>query len=323
MDAHLSTSLQASLGSGYTLMGELGGGSMSRVFVAEEHSLGRRVVVKVLPHYLATEVSLERFRREIQLAAQLQHPLIVPVLSAGESDGMRYYTMPYIAGESLRTALARRGTLAVEHVITILQDVASALAYAHRRGVVHRDIKPDNILLSEDHALVTDFGVAKALESASVRHLQVTSDGEAVGTAAYMAPEQVTGDANIDHRVDIYALGIVAYELLTGHPPFTGQSLHGILTAHLADDPVPPVTLRPEIGEDLSDLVLTCLAKRPQDRWQSADQLLAQLEPLLTRRSRASARDRGARCSASPAATSPSSTRPRRRRPSGGATTPA
>src|SRR5882762_4378667 len=212
--------LQAALGDRYTVERELGGGGMSRVFVAQERGLGRRVAVKVLPPELAAAVSIERFRREIQLAASLQHPHIVPLLTAGEAGGLLYYTMPFIDGETLRARLARDGRLRVPDAVRILRDVLDALAYAHRRGVVHRDIKPENVLLVDEHALVTDFGVAKALTQASGSASGLTSAGIALGTPAYMAPEQAAGDPQVDHRSDVYAAGVLAYEMLGGQTPF-------------------------------------------------------------------------------------------------------
>src|SRR5688572_11269184 len=195
---------------------------MSRVFLARERALDRQVVLKVL-HPELSGVNVDRFRREIQLLAQLQHPHIVPVHAAGEAFGILYFTMPYIDGESLRAWLLREVRLAVGDVLRILHDVADALAYAHERGVVHRDIKPDNVLVSRRHALVTDFGVAKALTAAAYGHRAdsqtgstTTGSGLAIGTPAYMAPEQAAGDPSTDHRADIYAFGILAYELLAG-----------------------------------------------------------------------------------------------------------
>ena len=212
--------LRAALADRYVLERELSGGAMSRVFVAEETSLGRKVVIKVLPPELAAGLSVDRFRREIQLAASLQHPHIVPLLAAGEAGDLLYYTMPLVEGESLQARLARERRAAGAEAIRVLRDVADALSYAHRHGVVHRDIKPDNILLSDGHALVTDFGVAKALDQAT-RQSSLTSTGLALGTPAYMAPEQAAADPHTDHRADIYALGVLGYEILTGQPPFT------------------------------------------------------------------------------------------------------
>ncbi len=221
--------LQAALGSVYRIERELGGGGMSRVFVAEETSLGRKVVVKVLSSELAAELSAERFEREVRLAAQLQHPQIVPVLTAGSAGGVPYYTMPLVDGESLRAHLARDGAQPIPKVVSVLRDVAKALEFAHARGVVHRDIKPDNVLLSGSSAAVTDFGIAKALvDSKAAAHAQatLTQMGTSIGTPAYMAPEQAAGDPSTDHRADIYAFGCMAYELLSGSTPFGDRPMH-------------------------------------------------------------------------------------------------
>src|SRR2546422_2061893 len=201
---------------------------MSRVFLAQDTTLGRRVVVKVLPPEMAAGVNVERFEREIQLAARLQHPHIVPLLTAGASGDLLYYVMPFISGESLRVKLAREGELPIVETVRILREVVDALAYAHRNGVVHRDIKPDNILLSEGHAVVTDFGVAKAV-SASAGGSSLTSLGVALGTPAYMAPEQAAADPHVDHRADIYAVGALAYEMLAGRAPVTAATPQALL----------------------------------------------------------------------------------------------
>jgi eukaryotic-like serine/threonine-protein kinase len=263
------------------LQRELGGGAMSRVFVAEEASLGRKVVIKVLPPELAASVSVDRFRREIQLAASLQHPHIVPLLSAGQVGDLLYYTMPLVEGESLRARLAREGELPVEEAVRVLRDVADALSYAHRHGVVHRDIKPDNVLLSDHHAVVTDFGVAKALDQAA-QESSLTGTGLALGTPAYMAPEQAAADPHTDHRADIYALGVLAYETLAGRPPFTGPSAQAVAAAHLVQAPTPLAELRPSVPPALAALVMRCLEKRPADRWQTAADLLHTLESFST-----------------------------------------
>ncbi|MGH7702367.1 MAG: serine/threonine-protein kinase, partial [Gemmatimonadales bacterium] len=211
---------------------------MSHVFLAEETRLGRQVVIKVLPPEMGAGVNAERFEREIQLAARLQHPHIVPLLTAGASGDLLYYIMPFIAGESLRVKLAREGELPVIEAVRILREVVDALSYAHRNGVVHRDIKPDNVLLAEGHAVVTDFGVAKAV-SASSGKSSLTSLGVALGTPAYMAPEQAAADPHVDHRADIYALGALAYEMLTGRPPFIGTSPQAVLAAQVTQAPEP------------------------------------------------------------------------------------
>jgi len=273
--------LQAALGGAYRVERELGGGGMSRVFLATDTQLDRQVVIKVLPPDLAAGLNVERFRREIQLAAKLQHPHIVPLLAAGSADGLLYYTMPFIEGESLRTKLTRQRELPVHEAIKILVDVADALAYAHAHGLVHRDIKPDNVLLTGKHAVVTDFGVSKALSSAT-GEASITSVGVALGTPAYMAPEQAAADPAMDHRADIYALGVVAFELLAGRPPFTGGSAQQVLAAHITE-PAPSVSqARAAVPPALDLLIRRCLEKRPADRPQTAAELLGALEVMAT-----------------------------------------
>ena len=274
-----SDRVQAALASGYTIERELTGGGMSHVFLATERALGRKVVVKVLPPDLAAGVNRERFRREIHLAAQLQHPHIVPLLTAGEDAELLYYTMPYVSGESLRARLEEKGRLPVRDVVRILTDVVDALAYAHAHGVMHRDIKPGNVLTQRSHALVTDFGVAKAL-SAALPLAGSTTSGMAIGTPAYMAPEQLAADPAADHRVDIYAVGLLAYELLTGEAPFTGSSPAATMAAQLTRDPAPLASIRPDVPAALSEIVTRCLSKDPEGRPESAEALLAQLEEL-------------------------------------------
>ena len=301
----LRDQLETTLSGAYTIERELGGGGMSRVFVAEEIALGRKVVVKVLPPELAGAVSKERFKREILLAARLQHPHIVPLHSAGESVGALYFTMPYVEGESLRTRLARRGELPVNEAVRLLREIASALAYAHERDVVHRDIKPDNILLSGGSAMITDFGVAKALtvaaggdsqrsgrtesapalsrgEASDLSTGEVTSLGIALGTPAYMSPEQASADPSIDHRADIYAFGIVAYELLSGQPPFVGRTPQNMLAAHVTEAPEPLGKRRPGVPPALAALVMRCLEKRAADRPQTAGEVVHALDDITT-----------------------------------------
>jgi eukaryotic-like serine/threonine-protein kinase len=277
----LTARLHAALGDAYRIERELGGGGMSRVFVATEVALDRHVVIKVLPPDLAPGLNVDRFRREIQLAAKLQHPHIVPLLSAGAAGGLLYYTMPLIEGESLRAKLAREGELPVAEAIRILTEVADALAYAHAHGLIHRDIKPDNVLLSGKHAVVTDFGVSKALASATGGS-SVTSIGVALGTPAYMAPEQAAADPSMDHRADIYALGVLAYELLSGQPPFSGHSAQQVMAAHATQTPQPLTRSRAAVPPALETLVQRCLAKRPADRPQSAGEVLGALEGMAT-----------------------------------------
>jgi len=273
--------LRAALGDAYSIERELGGGGMSRVFVAQERALGRKVVVKVLPPELAAGVSIDRFRREIQLAASLQHPHIVPLLAAGQADTLLYYTMPLIEGESLRAKLAREGGLPINEAMRILREVVDALAYAHVHGVVHRDIKPDNVLISTNHAVVTDFGVAKAISEAT-GEASLTSVGVALGTPAYMAPEQASADPHVDHRADIYSTGALAYEMLTGRPPFTGTSAAQVLAAQVTRTPEPLAQHRSTVPAVVAEVVMRCLEKHPADRWQTAEELLHQLEALAT-----------------------------------------
>lgn len=277
----LQTRLHAALGSAYHVEKELGGGGMSRVFLAEETRLGRKVVVKVLPPEMAAGVNVDRFEREIQLAARLQHPHIVPVLTAGAEQDLLFYIMPYIEGESLRAKLAREHELPVNETIRILKDVLDALQYAHSHHLVHRDIKPDNVLITSRHAVVTDFGVAKAVSESSGGQM-LTSAGVALGTPAYMAPEQAAAEAYVDHRADIYAVGALAYEMLTGRTPFTGPTAQAVIVAHLTQSPEPVTAHRSTVPSALNTLILRCLEKKPADRWQRADDLIPQLDALLT-----------------------------------------
>jgi serine/threonine-protein kinase len=279
----LQSQLQQVLGDAYRIDRELGGAGMSRVFVATETDLDRQVVIKVLPPELAAGINTDRFRREIQLAARLQHPHIVPLLAAGAKGSLLYYTMPLITGENLRTRLTKRGELPVQEATKILREVADALSYAHEQGVVHRDIKPENIIMSGSHALVLDFGVSKALSSATSETPTdgptLTSLGMALGTPSYMAPEQAAADPNVDARADIYALGIVGYELLSGRTPFAGLNQQQTLSAHITTQPMPVAQHRPQLPPGLATVIMRCIEKHPSDRWQNADDLHAALEP--------------------------------------------
>ena len=292
----LREGLQRTLGPTFTVERELTGGGMSRVFVAFDSALGRRVVVKVLPPELAASVSVDRFKREILLAATLQHPHIVGVLSAGEIDGMPFFTMPLVEGESVRARLDRDGALTVGRAVSILKDVARALAYAHERGVVHRDIKPDNVLLAGTSATVTDFGIAKALLGSVAtdpqqhvepkRGTKTTSGGKSaltqlgttLGTPAYMAPEQAAADPDTDHRADIYSFGIMAYEMLTGQVPFKSKTPQALLAAQLTATPPPMAAARTDVPAALARLVMQCLEKEREKRPQSARELAELLE---------------------------------------------
>jgi serine/threonine-protein kinase len=282
---NLREQLQTALGNTYTLERELGGGGMSRVFVAHETALGRKVVIKVLSPDLAAGVSTERFAREIRMAAQLQHPNIVPLHAAGEGAGLPYYTMPFVEGLSLRTRLEKNDPLPASESIRILRDVARALAYAHEHGIVHRDIKPENVLLSGDAAVVTDFGIAKAVSAAktgSGDQTTLTSAGVGIGTPAYMAPEQAFGDPTTDHRADIYSFGCLAYELLAGKPPFADRPSHQLVIAHAMETPPPLLSSNPDVPEPLAELVMQCLAKNPDERPQSVREIVTQLESVAS-----------------------------------------
>ena len=275
----LRDQIQQALGADFDIEYELGGGGMSRVYVARDRKLQRQIVVKVLSPEIASELSADRFRREIMLSAALQHPHIVGVLGAGETGGLPYFMMPFVDGESLRSRIVR-GPLSIAHTVSILKDVARALAFAHARGIVHRDIKPDNVLLSGGSACVADFGVAKALTAAlqeQSRSGTLTRVGTSIGTPQYMAPEQAAADV-VDHRADIYAFGIMAYEMLTGQPPFHGRSAKQLLAAQLTEIPAQLETARAGIPVALSALVMRCLEKEPDARPQSASELIETLE---------------------------------------------
>ncbi len=274
-------SLAVALADRYSIQRELGQGGMATVYLAADLRHERNVAIKVLRPELAASVGSERFLCEIRIAAQLQHPHVLPLLESGEANGFIYYVMPYVDGQSLRDRLARQGELPIHEAVKLIMEVVDALSYAHGKGVVHRDVKPDNVMLSGRHALVMDFGVAKAVSEASGRN-QLTTVGVALGTPAYMAPEQATADPHLDHRVDIYAVGVLAYELLTGRTPFTGSSPQQILAAHVTETPDPVSKYRPGIAPTLEQAVMRCLAKRPADRWQTAEELMSKLEPLVT-----------------------------------------
>lgn len=263
--------LRTALGNAYVVERELGGGGMSRVFLAEERALGRKVVIKTLPPEIAAGISTDRFRREVQLAASLQHPHIVPVLATGEADGLLWYSMPHVEGQSLRSLLERQGTVPTGTAIRLLRDIADALEHAHAKGVVHRDIKPENVLLSGNHAVVTDFGIAKALATARQEGADnATTEGLVIGTPAYMAPEQAAGDPRVDQRADLYALGAVGYEMLAGAPVFSRPTPQAMIAAHIAETPIPLDKVKPGIPSRLSQLVMFCLAKEPARRPSAA-----------------------------------------------------
>jgi eukaryotic-like serine/threonine-protein kinase len=271
--------LRRALADQYVLDREIGRGATATVYAAEDTKHQRKVALKVLRPELAATLAAERFFREISIAAQLQHPHILPLLDSGAAAGSLYFVMPLLEGETLRDRLRRDGPLPINDVVRLLTDIADALAYAHGRGVIHRDIKPDNIMVIGRHALVMDFGVAKAVNAAADPGL---TTGMALGTPAYMAPEQAMAEPGIDHRADLYALGVVGYEALTGHPPFTGASPQDVLTAQVVLAPEPIESARPDVPADLGAVIMRALAKSPADRWQSAGEIVTRLDPLST-----------------------------------------
>jgi eukaryotic-like serine/threonine-protein kinase len=274
----LRDQVQFNLGAAYTVERELGGGGMSRVFVAYDAALDRNVVLKILPPELAAGVSLERFQREIRLATQLQHPHIVPVIGSGDADGLPYYVMPFIAGESLRDKLRRQPQLPVDEAIRIACEVAQALDYAHGHDIVHRDIKPENVLLHEGHAVVADFGICRAITHASEVD-PITLAGMAVGTPQYMSPEQAAGEREIDGRSDVYSLGCVLYEMLVGEPPFTGRTAQAVIAKRFAGA-VPSVrVVRSTVSVEIERAILRALSFHPEDRFQTGAQFADAITP--------------------------------------------
>jgi formylglycine-generating enzyme required for sulfatase activity/TolB-like protein len=274
----------------YTLVRELGRGGMATVYLGTDLKLGRQVAIKLLAPATRAYLGSDRFQREVLLAAQLSHPHIVPLFEADEADGLLFYVMEYVEGESLRHRLTRQGPLPVEDAVRIAAEVGDALQYAHESGVIHRDVKPENILLSRGHALVSDFGIAKLIEErGSTAGAALTGAGIAVGTAAYMSPEQASGDKRIDPRSDVYALAAVLYEMLAGEPPFTGPSAQAIVARVINDPPRPIRTVRPGLPVHLERVLARGLAKSPADRHRTARAFVDAL-PVPTRGRRLSAR---------------------------------
>ena len=289
------TQLEHALQDRYRLERELGVGGMATVYLAHDLKHDRDVALKVLRPDLAAALGGTRFLREIRITAQLNHPNIVPLLDSGEADRFLFYVMPLVEGESLRDMLTRRGELPVSEAVSVLRDMCRALAHAHLHGVAHRDIKPENVLLSGGAAAVADFGIAKAVASSAERgETGLTSAGVAVGTPAYMAPEQAAADVAADHRVDLYALGVVAYEMLTGQAPYAGRTPGAQLAAQVSEPPEPILKRRPALPADLAALVMRLLEKRPADRPQTADEVLRAVDALNTQSGeRAPASDAG------------------------------
>ena len=271
--ARLQRQLQEELQGRYEIDHELGRGSMARVYLAIQVTTGQTVAIKLLPPELASSNNAERFLREIKITGGLEHPNILPLLDSGvsgASGGLYWYVMPFIEGVTLRERLAT-GALPIRDVIEIALQVCRALAYAHPKGIVHRDLKPENIMLTGDKAIVMDFGLARALDSQS----RLTGTGMPLGTPAYMSPEQITGAESVDSRADLYSFGCVLYEALTGRLPFAGRSVVDILRAHMTATPLPPSQIRPGIAANVDRALLKVLAKNPEERHRTAEELIA------------------------------------------------
>ncbi len=260
--------LVAALADRYRIERELGQGGMATVYLAEDVRHRRKVAIKVLHPELSAVLGPDRFLKEIELTANLQHPHILPLFDSGAVDGLLYYVMPFAEGETLRSRLTREHQLPIAEAVRIATDVAGALEYAHKRGVVHRDIKPENILLHEGRPQVADFGIALAVQQAGGSRM--TQTGMSLGTPQYMAPEQAMGDKGVDARADVYALGAVTYEMLTGEPPFTGPTAQAIVAKVMTEKPVPPSRMRDTIPVHVEETILVALAKLPADRFETA-----------------------------------------------------
>ena len=276
MPVDLLGRLQAGLGDRYKVEREVGRGAMATVFLAHDVKHERSVALKVLRPELAINLGAERFLREIKLIAQLQHPHILPLYDSGECGGLLYYVSPYVGSENLRHRMHRDMQMPVEEAIRLVREVADALAYAHQHGIVHRDIKPENILLLDDHAVIADFGIARAIRMSGGHRL--SEPGITIGTPTYMSPEQAGGDIMLDGRSDIYSLGCVLFETLTGVPPFVGTSDRQILAGHFTAPPPAASGIRSGLSEALDSIIMKALAKNPAERFQTADDFGKALE---------------------------------------------
>src|SRR5881409_1606008 len=259
--------LSSALTTRYTIERELGAGGMATVYLAQDQRHDRHVALKVLRPELAAVIGADRFLKEIKVTANLQHPHILGLIDSGEVDGLLYYVMPFVEGESLRDRLTRETQLPVDDAVRITREVASALDYAHRHHVIHRDIKPENILLHEGQALVADFGIALAVSAAGATRM--TESGMSLGTPHYMSPEQAMGEREITARSDVYALGAVLYEMLVGEPPFTGPTAQAIVAKVVTETPRPLIAQRHTVPPHIEAAVLMALEKLPADRFAS------------------------------------------------------
>ena len=269
--------LRAALAGRYHVEHELGHGAMATVYLAHDLRLNRRVAVKVLLPFLSAALGPERFLREISIVAGFNHPNILPLFDSGETDGLLYYVMPYVDGESLHDRLARERQLPVPEALSITRQILAGLGYAHAQGIVHRDVKPANIMLSGDRAMVADFGIARAIRRAANEE-RLTETGIALGTPAYMSPEQAGAELELDGRSDLYATGCVLYQMLAGHPPFAGPTAQAILARHQLD-PVPPIrTVRRTVSVEVEQAMLRALEKVPADRFATASEFTGALD---------------------------------------------
>src|SRR5215207_9840267 len=275
----LDARLVGALADRYRLERELGQGGMAIVYLAEDLRHHRKVAVKVLRPELAAALGGERFLREIQIAANLRHPHILPLYDSGAADGFLYYVMPLVEGESLRDRLTREKQLPIDDAVRYAREVADALSYAPAPGVIHRGIKPENILIESDNAVVADFGIAKAVAAAGPR-TTLTDPGIAIGTPAYMSPEQAAGDKDLDGRSDLYSLGCVLYEMLAGHPPFRGVTTESLARQHVMTPPQPVTQFRPAVPAIVNEALMRALAKAPADRFNPVGQFSAALAPV-------------------------------------------
>jgi serine/threonine-protein kinase len=271
--------LKAALGDRYQIEREIGSGGMATVYLAQDLKHDRKVAVKVLRPEVAAPLGMDRFLAEIRITANLSHPHILPLHDSGEADGFLFYVMPYVEGESLRDRLNREKQLRIEDALKIACEVADALGSAHRHNVIHRDIKPENVLLQEGHAVVADFGVARAINAAG--GAQLTETGIVVGTPAYMSPEQALGEVQLDGRSDIYSLGCVLYEMLGGEPPYTGPTPQAVIAKKLSE-PTPRISvLRELVPQSVESALDKALAKTPADRFDTPAELVDALSPAL------------------------------------------